>query len=68
MIVVSWTGQFTSTIHAISPEWWVSVVITVVHTLLFVAYIRGDWVRMAAETYAQQLLAACDSLEVAMDT
>ena len=45
---------------------WASVVITAVHTLLFVAYIRDDWVRMAAERYAQQLLAACDSLEDAM--
>ncbi len=63
MAVASWTGQIVSTLPALSPEWWASVVITAGHTLLFVAYIRADWVRMAAETYAQQLLAACDSLE-----
>ncbi len=62
----SWTGEFATTTQALSPEWWASVLITVGHTLLFVAYIRADWVRMAAETYAQQLLAACDSLESAI--
>ena len=68
MAAGAWTGQFSSTIHALSSEWWVSMLITVLHTALFVAYIRGDWVRMAADTYAQQLLAACDSLEGATDT
>ena len=65
--IASWTGLFGSTILTLSQEWWASVVITAVHTLLFVAYIRADWVRLAAETYAQQLLAACDSLQCAMD-
>ena len=65
-VIASWTGQFGSTILALSQEWWASVLITVVHTLLFVAYIRADWVQLAAETYAQQLLAACDSLQGAM--
>ena len=59
----AWTGQFATTIQAISPECWASLVVTAVHNLLFVAYIRIDWVRAAAEAYAQQLLAACDSLE-----
>ena len=68
MVVASWTGEFASTIQALSPEWWVSVVITAGHTLLFVAYIRADWVRTSAETYAQQLLAACDSFEGAIHT
>ena len=68
MAVAPWTGQFATTIQALSPESWASVVITAAHTLLFVAYIRADWVQMAAETYAQQLLAACDSLEGAIHT
>ena len=68
MAVAYWTGEFASTIQALSPEWWVSVVITAGHTLLFVVYIRADWVRMSAETYAQQLLAACDSLDGAIHT
>lgn len=64
MAVASWIDQFAGTIPALPEEWWASAVLTAGHTLLFVAYIRADWVRMAAETYAQQLLAACDSLEV----
>ena len=68
MAVASWRGDSASTIQALSPEWGASLVITAGHTLLFVAHIRVDWVRMAAETYAQQLLAACDSLESAIHT
>ena len=68
MTISSWTDQFVSTLSALSPVWWASLVITAGHTLLFVAYIRDDWVRMAAETYAQQLLAACDSLNSATHT
>ena len=68
MAFTSWTGHFASTIPTLSEEWWASVVITAGHTLLFVAYIRTDWVRKAAETYAKQLLAACDSLDGAMYT
>ena len=65
--IAAWTGQFGSTSLALSQEWWASVVIMAVHTMLFVAYIRADWVRLAAETYAQQLLASCDLLQGAMD-
>ena len=65
--ITSWTGDFNCTILALSQEWWASVVITAVHTLLFVAYIREGWVRLAAETYAQQLLASCDSLQGEME-
>ena len=32
----------------------------VVHILLFLFIIQRNWVRVSAETYAQQLLAACD--------
>ena len=61
----SWTGQFTSTIETLAPEWWASLSITAVHTLALVVLIRAKWVRAAAETYARQLLAACDLLESA---
>ena len=64
----SWTGQFASTIEIVAPEWWASLSITAVHTLAFVVLIRAKWVRAAAETYARQLLAACDSLESARNT
>ncbi len=63
MAVASWTGEISSTVQDFSLEWWVSVAITVGHTFIFVKYIRADWVLKAAETYAQQLLAACDALE-----
>ena len=64
----SWTGQFASTIETVAPEWWASLSITAVHTLALVVLIRPKWVRATAETYARQLLAACDSLEGARNT
>ena len=64
----SWTGQFASMIETIAPEWWVSLSITALHTLAFVVLIQTEWVRAAAETYARQLLAACDSLESGRNT
>ena len=58
-----WTGHVASTIQSLEPEWWASLAIAVAHTLVFIGYVRADWVRASAETYAGQLLAACDSLE-----
>lgn len=63
--LASWTGQFSSTIVTLAPEWWVSLSITAVHTLALVVIIRTEWVRAAAETYARQLLATCDLLDSA---
>ena len=60
-----WTGQLATTVQALPPEWWVSLAITASHALFFLKQIRSDWVRFAAETYAHQLLAACDSLKAA---
>ena len=68
MAVVSGTGEISSKVQDLSLEWWVSVVIIVVHTFIFLKYIQADWVLKAAETYARQLLAACDSLEGAIHT
>ena len=59
----SWTGQFTSTIKTLAPEWWASLLIAAMHTLALVVLVRTKWVRAAAETYARQLLATCDLLE-----
>ena len=61
--VACWTGHVASTIQSLEPEWWASLAIAAVHTLVFIGYIRADWVRATAETFAGQLLAACDSLE-----
>ena len=59
----SWTGELSATIRAIGVEVWASLVLTVVHGFFFAFKIREGWVRLAAEAYAQQLLAACDALE-----
>ena len=59
-----WTGGYTTNVQAIGVEWWVSLVMTVMHVLLFIFRIRKGWVRLAAEAYAKQLLAACDVLEI----
>ena len=64
----SWTGQFVSTIHSLAPEWWASLAITMVHAVLFKKNIQAKWVQAAAETYARQLLAACDTLGRAKST
>ena len=58
-----WTGELTATIRAVGAEVWASLVLTVVHGLFFAFKICTGWVRLAAEAYAQQLLAACDVLE-----
>ena len=68
MAVTSWTGQLATTIQALSPEWWVSLIVALGHMLVFALYIQPDWVRTAAETYAHQLLSACDSLNQPLET
>ena len=59
----SWTGDLSTTAQAIGVEWWASLVLIVVHALFFAFKVRTGWVRIAAEAYARQLLAACDVLE-----
>ena len=60
----SWTGELATTVRAIGVEVWASFVLTVVHGFFFAFKIREGWVRLVAEAYAQQLLAACDVLEI----
>ena len=59
----SWTENLSATIQTLSTEWWVSLILTVVHGSCFTLMVRKTWVRLAAEAYALQLLAACDMLE-----
>ena len=59
----SWTGNLSATVRTIGVEWWASLVLIVLHALFFAFKIRNGWVRIAAEAYAGQLLAACDVLE-----
>lgn len=64
--VSSWTDEIASTTPFISLGWWMSVLFIVGHTFIFMKYVRDNWVLKAAETYAQQLLAACDVLEASI--
>ena len=59
----AWTGELSSTFRAISVELWASLVLIVLHAFFCAFKIRAEWVRLAAEAYAQQLLAECDALE-----
>lgn len=43
----------------------VSAAIVVAHLSIFVAVVRPQWIRMAAEQYARHLLGACDVLQSA---
>lgn len=58
----AWTGEIASTLVAMGNLTWTCLAITVAHGLLFSFYIRRNWVRVAAEAYAYQLLAACDTM------
>ena len=60
----SWTGDLSATVWTIGIEWWASLALIVMHALFFGFKIRTVWVRMAAEAYATQLLAACDVLDL----
>lgn len=60
----TWTGETLTTFRAIGPEVWVNLIIISMHSLLFTLKIRPAWVRIAADAYALQLLAACDILEI----
>ena len=56
----SWTE---ATIQTLNIEWWASLMLIVLHAFFFAFKILKAWVRLAAEAYAHQLLAACDVLE-----
>ncbi len=59
----SWTGGVATTIPAVGTSLWVSMALTVLHLLVYTFVIRSDWVKVPAEAYGRQLLAACDVLE-----
>ena len=64
----SWTGEIVTTLSNIDTWTWMCVASISTHTLVFAFIIRPDWVRMPAEEYARQLLAACDMLESEQDS
>lgn len=59
----SWTGEIATTLQTIDVSIWAGVLLTIVHTLFFALVVRWEWVRVPAEAYAKQLLAACDVLK-----
>ncbi len=61
-VVVFSTDSIVSTLHAIDNATWAAALFTLAHMLVFVVMVRRDWVRATANAYAQQLLAACDTL------
>ena len=58
----SWTGNIPTTIALVAVPVWACVLLTVIHMLFFAFITQPDWVRVQAEAYARQLLAACDTL------
>lgn len=58
-----WTEEIVAKLPSISTPTWLCLGFTVVHMLFFIFKIRPDWVRIPAEEYVRQLLAACDILE-----
>ena len=59
----SWTGEFISTLPLIGMPAWVCMVLIVMHISVFSFIIRPNWIRLPAEAYARQLLAACDMFD-----
>ena len=59
-----WTRELSTTCRAIRVELWASLVFILVHASFFALKICPAWIRLAADAYAQQLLAACDALEI----
>ena len=64
----SWTGEIATTIQTIGMQVWMSVALIIVHIFAFSFKIRRKWIQLTAESYAQQLLAACDTLQVGPKT
>ena len=60
----SWTEELSTQIPALGLDLWASLVFILVHVSFFAINIRAAWVRIAADAYAQQLLEACDVLDI----
>ena len=58
-----WTGEPIATAYAVGVQTWASFGVALAHALTFMFIVRRKWIRLVAEAYAQQLLAACDTLE-----
>ena len=58
-----WTGEVLSTLNSIGIYGQITGILVIPHLLLFLFLIKRDWIRVPAEAYARQLLAACDHLD-----
>ena len=63
-IFIPWTDDLTITIQAVNAEQWFAFAVIVAHSLIFLFLIGKGWVQIAADAYAYQLLAACDTLSI----
>jgi len=55
--------ELAITIQTFDLHLWTSIALTILHVCFFSFKIQKAWVLLAAETYARQLLAACDILK-----
>ena len=62
-IVGIWTRGAASWTADANTTSWIVMALATVHAGIYATKIRPEWVRSAAESYARQLLAACDTLE-----
>ena len=60
----AWSGEIGTAIQAVSEPAWMCLAVTLIHGLLFCFLVRPNWVKVAAEAYAYQLLGACDTISV----
>lgn len=58
-----WTGEVLSTLESISISGQITGILVILHLLVFSFVITRNWIRVPAEAYARQLLAACDYLD-----
>ena len=58
-----WTGEVLSTLESISISGQITGILVILHLLVFLFVITRNWIRVPAEAYARQLLAACDYLD-----
>lgn len=59
---ISWNTDFLTTGHEFGIFFWFTAMVTIVHLVFNSLFVTRDWVKVVAEAYARQLLAASDSL------
>ena len=57
-----WTGEIISTLNSMGPFAQINGIFVILHLIFFLFVVNRDWIRIPAEEYARQLLAACDDL------